>query len=135
MTTIQVRRSDNGNISLLKAYLNATFQAFSPTVVPSTLLQSGFSYTFSVVFCNFLGSCNQASQVVVTLDAVVPTVFLPGQQILSSVRSSLITVESAASVSVCPQETSKSYPLQYSWSISRQGIPLLGFVLLSKDCC
>jgi hypothetical protein len=133
VATIQVRRSDNGNISALKAYLNATFQAFPPTVVPSTLLQSGFSYTFSVVLCNFLGSCNQASQVVVTLDAVVPTVFLPGQQILSSVRSSLITVESAASVSVCPQETSKSYPLQYSWSISQQGIPLLGFVSLSKD--
>ena len=80
MTTIQVRRSDNGNISALKAYLNATFQAFSPTVVPSTLLQSGFSYTFSVVFCNFLGSCNQASQVVMTLDAVEPTLSCLGSK-------------------------------------------------------
>ena len=133
VATIQARRSDNGNISSLQAFLNTTFKVFPPTVIPSTYLQRGFSYMFSVTLCNFLRVCHQASRVVVVLESVMPTVYLPGQPIRSLTRSSLISVESAASVSVCTGENSKPNSLQYAWSVSQNGIPLLGLVSLSKD--
>ena len=133
VATIQARRSDNGDISSLQAYLNTTFQVFPPTTIPSTFLQRGFSYMFSVTLCNFLRSCNQASKVVVVLESVMPTVYLPGQPIRSVMRSSMLTMESAASVSVCTGDNFKSNSLQYSWSVSQNGIPLLGLGSLSKD--
>ena len=130
---IQVRRSDNGNISLLQSYLNTTFIPTSPTLVPSALINRGFSYIFSVYLCNFLSMCNQASQVVVALETVVPTAYLPGQPIRTTTRNALVTIASVASVSVCTGENSKSFSLQYSWAISQNGVPLLGFSSISKD--
>ena len=130
---IQVRRSDNGNISLLQSYLNTTFIPSSPTLVPSALINRGFSYIFSVYLCNFLSMCNQASQVVVALETVVPTAYLPGQPIRTTTRNALVTIASVASVSVCTGENSKSFSLQYSWAISQNGVPLLGFSSISKD--
>ena len=130
---IQVRRSDNGNISLLQAYLNSTFKASPPTFVPSTLIERGFSYIFSVYLCNFLSICNQASQVVVAVESVIPIVYLPGQPIRTTRRNSLVTIASAASVSLCSGDNSKSISLQYSWAISQNGIPLLSMSSVSND--
>ena len=132
---IQVRRSDNGNISSLQSYLNTTFKATSssPTLVPSALIRRGFSYIFSVYLCNFLNMCNQASQVVVALETVIPTAYIPGQPIRNTKRSSLVTIASETSVSVCAGENTKSYSLQYSWTISQNGIPLLGMSSISND--
>ena len=131
--TIQVRRSDNGNISSMQSYLNSTFKASRPTLVPSTLIERGVSYIFSVNLCNFLSMCSHASQVVVVVETVIPIVNLPGQPIRTTKRNALLTIASTASVSVCSGDSSKSNSLQYSWAVSQNGVPLLSVSSISND--
>ena len=120
------------NVSELNTYLNKTFQVNPPTVIPGIYFSSGCSYSFSVKLCNFLGACSIASQSVVSLSTLVPTVSLPGGSLQTVYRYSLLTISSLASVPVCPGEKT-SYSLTYSWLISQNGIQNIGLASISKD--
>ena len=93
--------SSNYNISALRSFVETKYQLSPPTAIPSRLLAAGYSDTFILELCNFVGNCATGSYFVVVLSTAISTVSIPGNRLRSVVRMSPISLSSLAYLTDC----------------------------------
>jgi hypothetical protein len=85
------------------------------------MINKGFSYSFTVQLCNFLGACGESSVQVLAVDSIVPIVTIPGNALRQSVRGAILTISSSAAVSACGVVNTNA-KLVYAWSIRESSV-------------
>jgi hypothetical protein len=132
--SVSVISSSNENATLLNILQThlIKIKSLTPAVVPNSLLIKGSSYNFIVTLCNFLNQCSMGSKQIVVLNYVIPNVVISGPSLRSGTKKDALLVSSHAFVASC--RGGKMYSgLQYTWSISSNGIPQFSILSISKD--
>ena len=119
---MSVVSSSANNISVLQNYLSTHYVVQSPPLAISyPMINKGFSYSFTVQLCNFLGACGESSVQVLAVDSIVPIVTIPGNALRQSVRGAILTISSSAAVSACGVVNTNA-KLVYAWSIRESSV-------------
>lgn len=110
-------QSSAPSVSQLESFLNKSYTFSPPSPIPHKYLQSGYSYSFTVTLCNFLGACTQSSHFTTVINILAPSISFLGSslRIISSYQP--LVIESQAVVNDC-NGGSSNMNLIYEWSIS-----------------
>jgi hypothetical protein len=105
------------NISGLTSFLaRSSITSSFRLIIPSGLLPKGYSYSFTVTLCNFLGACGSSTASVSVLNLILPVVGILGSPTFSVSANSSLMISSSAYTAAC--DGSKSFlNLVYVWSI------------------
>ena len=104
------------NVSHVQEFMTTDYEVSPPTPIPYGILESGYTYYFTVVACNFLGLCGRGQQSVSVVSTRLPTVILLGQQQRVISRRSALQLSSNAFISECGGTVSYRN-LVYSWVV------------------
>ncbi|CAM9156743.1 unnamed protein product, partial [Ectocarpus fasciculatus] len=106
------------NISSVKAFvaIQPDMKESGRIVVPNRLLESGYTYKWTVRLCNFFDNCGVASSRVGISNSVIPLVSLLGQPLRTTYRSQVFQATSLANVRLCDGTLSSSN-LDYYWNV------------------
>jgi hypothetical protein len=115
-SSVSVLSTSTNTTALVQFIGSSNFTLVPPTSIPSKVLFKGYSYTFTVTLCNFLGGCAQGSSTTVVLNQVIPFVSVAGTQTQYVLRSDALTFSSSAFTANCDGSLTTSY-LSYSWSL------------------
>lgn len=114
----------NANISKVAAFLNSSSYSISPPMpIPRKWLIAGHVYSFTAVFCNFLGACGTASKsVAVTSSATTPVVSIAGLSTRTiSAWTPLLITANAYTQSCGVGGAQSAANLKYTWSLYLSG--------------
>jgi hypothetical protein len=114
------------NATVLQDYLSSLStnpsSSRSPISIPHSLLSSGYSHSFEITLCNFLGGCGmRVKSVVVSTSFNVPVVFFHSQGTTSMFRNSSLSLFGDSYVPICGGGRS-SVTLSYSWTMSLNNV-------------
>ena len=119
---LTVASSALNNITALESYISSSSYSLYPqSDIPGSLMNRGFSYTFYLTLCNFLGECATGSKRVVVQDDVIPLVTIGGSALRSISRAQRLDVSSNAFISICGGG-STSAGLAYQWTVYEDGV-------------
>ena len=112
----------------IQSFLDNNYtSAFSPVLIPSSLLESGASYTFSVTLCNFLNVCGRGEGYTTVLIQEVPDLMILGSKSRTIRRSNQLTINSKATA------TSSQGTLEYYWNVRKANDSSVNIPSTSKD--
>lgn len=112
------------NNSLLNTYLSTNYSIYRLTNISSDYFIPGTSYTFTVIWSNFLYlKINSCSKVIV-LDTIIPNVYIHGDSIRQITSSEILQMEVYARIHNDCEENIQSRDLVYDWIISLNNVTL-----------
>lgn len=114
--SVQVYSSSGGDLAELQQYLTDNVVFSPPTRIPLGLLQTGYSYNFVVICCNFLGSCGTGSKSVAVTAGVAPIVSISGPSIRTVFPYNQLTIGCTAFTRSCNGTTSVA-ELSIKWGV------------------
>eukprot|EP01036_Dinobryon_divergens_P022213 gene22213-30453_t len=120
------------NVSVLQNFLDTQYKLFPPTKIPYTLITKGYSYTFTVMLCNFLTACSSSSISLIATNTPRPVLSIVGGPSRKISRNSLLFLSTITSVVDCGAQRS-SYSLNFEWILYQSGSPILSIASASKD--
>ena len=128
-----VSASDFSNTSSIVARLT-TKSLTSPIIVPSRLLKSAVTYTFTLYVRNFLGKVMSGHAIVYMSPSSVllPTVGILGPSVLTTTRSASFTLTASVSIPSCATSMTTA---SFSWRVynDSSAAPWLGLQSTSVD--
>ena len=132
--TMSVQSDDAKGATAVEALLNTDFHANTPSTIPSHYFAIGTTYSFSTRLCNFLGACGQATRAVLVYpdERLIPFVTIQGSQ-LTNIRISDPLLLSSDAYTVDCNETLTRAGLEYTWTVSLDGVSQPGLVSISQD--
>ena len=133
--TVSVQSDDAEGATAVEALLNTDFHANTPpTTIPSHHFAIGATYSFSTRLCNFLGACGQATRAVLVYpdERLIPFVTIQGSQ-LTNIRISDPLLLSSDAYTVDCNGTLTRAGLEYTWTVSLDGVSQPGLVSISQD--
>jgi hypothetical protein len=108
--------SESPNITQVREFVAQQLLSFPSRIsIPHGLLESRYTYRWSVKLCNFLGACGVAIRVVGVTTSEVPIVRMLGQLVKNVFRNSSFSLSLSAYVPTCGGGTS-TRGLRYSWT-------------------
>ena len=111
----------------IQSFLDHNYTStYPPIPIPSSLLQSGASYTFSVTLCNFLSICSRQEAYTTIVSEVVPDLTILGGKSRNVYRTNPLTINSQAS-------TSSGANLDYYWNVQKSNSTNQNILSASKD--
>eukprot|EP01039_Chlorochromonas_danica_P010633 gene10633-11785_t len=130
-----LNNADQTSLEALQGYLSSSnYTLFPPTRIPSHFLDAGYTYSFQVTLCNFLGSCSSSTRSVEVVGDIIPLLSIPGGISRTMKRKEGLVIAAQASWPKC-SDSIVTPSLLYTWSVknvsSNQTLPDL--VSQSKD--
>lgn len=116
----------------LNLYLQRSYTLSPPTQIPSQLLEVGL-YSFSIVLCNFLGSCGQGSHSLTVTATQVPTVTIFGSSYVQILRSASLSLSSDAFISSCDGTSEARSGIVLAWTVYQAGSLNVSIVSSSRQ--
>jgi hypothetical protein len=110
----------HNNVSRISSLLNSgSDSALSrPSLVTHDLLAPGYAYSVTVMVCNFIGGCGQASHAVIVSSSInLPVVSLNAKTMQTMNRFNPLAISGRAYTSSCGGGVNTAN-LEYSWMIS-----------------
>ena len=98
----------------IQSFLDYNYTSiYNPIPIPSSLLEAGASYTFSVTVCNFLNVCSRQEGYTTILAQEVPNLIIPGGRSRNIRRSNQLTINTKVTA------TSTNGAVDYYWDIRK----------------